>query len=80
VATKDEIAEIIKGKAHEDRAADALEILIRYGQIDGDHHKAWVIDQAVRALSGGSYDRLIAWANDGEDGPETYTWDLGTPP
>ena len=29
----------------------ALEIAVRYGQIDGDHHKAWVIDQMVRALT-----------------------------
>lgn len=30
---------------------EALEIARRYGQIDGDHHKAWVIDQMVRALT-----------------------------
>jgi hypothetical protein len=30
----------------------ALTIALRYGQIDGAHHKAWVIDQIVRALTG----------------------------
>ena len=30
----------------------ALDIAIRFGGIDGDHHKAWVIDQMVRALTG----------------------------
>lgn len=28
----------------------ALDFVMRYGGIDGDHHKTWVIDQVVRAL------------------------------
>ena len=59
---------------------EALRLLIRYGQIDGEHHKTWVIDQAVRLLTGNYYDELIAAANDGEDGPETYDWDVGIAP
>ena len=59
---------------------EALRLLIRYGQIDGEHHKTWVIDQAVRLLSGDYYDELIQISNNGEDGPETYTWDVGIPP
>lgn len=39
---KDENEKIIK----------ALEIAWQYSQIDGAHHKAWVIDQMVRALCG----------------------------
>jgi len=35
-----------------DRIKDALSYAERYGQIDGAHHKAWVIDQMVRALTG----------------------------
>lgn len=58
----------------------ALAALIRYGQIDGAHHKTWTIDQAVRYLAGEHYDELIRIANDGEDGPDTYEWDTGTPP
>ena len=34
------------------RISDALDVAIRYGGIDGDHHKAWVIDQMVRCLTG----------------------------
>jgi hypothetical protein len=30
----------------------ALEHIERYGQIDGDHHKTWVIDQVARILMG----------------------------
>lgn len=68
------------------RAETALRILVRYGQIDGSHHKLWVIDQAVRALSGVYYDELISAyrndspANDLEDGPDIYEWNEGIPP
>ena len=31
--------------------ANAVEIAIRYGGTDGEHHKAWVIDQIVRSLT-----------------------------
>lgn len=30
----------------------AIGFAVQYGGIDGDHHKAWVIDQMVRALTG----------------------------
>lgn len=30
----------------------ALEYIFRYGQIDGDHHKTWVLDQVARILCG----------------------------
>lgn len=33
------------------RIAKALEFADCYGGIDGDHHKMWVIDQMVRALT-----------------------------
>lgn len=34
------------------RITKALAIAANLGPIDGDHHKAWVIDQMVRALTG----------------------------
>jgi hypothetical protein len=37
---------------HVYRIAKALDFALRYGGIDGDHHKTWVIDQMVRALTG----------------------------
>jgi hypothetical protein len=58
----------------------ALELAIRYGGIDGAHHKTWVIDQMVRALTGDEYDKTVKDACNGEDGPETYSWDVGIPP
>ena len=58
----------------------ALKIAAQYGGIDGDHHKAWVIDQMVRALTGPHYEEFIAKAKHGEDGPETYEWNEGIAP
>lgn len=31
--------------------ANAIEIAIRYGGTDGEHHKTWVIDQMIRSLT-----------------------------
>jgi hypothetical protein len=88
----------------EDRTKKALEFAVRYGGIDGAHHKTWVIDQMVRALTGcpmvekqavdvngepytyqdqgesDEYLKLVADANDGENGPDTYEWDIGIAP
>lgn len=62
------------------RIEAALDIARRFGQTDGDHHKAWVIDQMVRALTGDTYAETIRDWNHGEDGPDTFSWDVGTPP
>lgn len=84
-------------EAIEDAIARALDIARRYGGIDGAHHKMWVIDQMVRALTGcptvkrtaneyetqgesEDYRRWVADARSGDDGPETYGWDVGITP
>lgn len=91
-------------KTENDRITEALSFALQYGGIDGAHHKTWVIDQMVRALTGcpivsfvgvdsrqqkyeyeaqGTSDEYIEWvknARSGEDGPETYDWDVGIPP
>lgn len=51
------------------RIAEAVRFAADYGWIDGDHHKAWVIDQMLRSLLGESYAEVV-----GDD------WDEGTPP
>lgn len=58
----------------------ALELIGGYGDIDGDHHKAWVLDQVVRILAGDEYGEWVRVACDGDDGPETYSWDTGIAP
>ncbi len=62
------------------RIREALEIARRYGFIDGGHHKEWVIDQMVRALTGDSYQQWVASYQAGEDGPDTYEWPVGIVP
>jgi hypothetical protein len=65
------------------RITDALEVAVKYGQIDGTHHKQWVINEMMRQLVGNyapAYEKLVAVAKAGEDGPDTYDWDEGCPP
>lgn len=62
------------------RLQDALEIAEEHGGTDGAHHKAWVIDQMVRALTREGYADWVARVKNGEDGPDTYDWDEGIPP
>ncbi len=63
----------------EERIFEALAIAFDYGQIDGAHHKTWVIDQMVRCLAA-DYDEWVANFRNGEDGPDTYSWDDGVAP
>lgn len=48
--------------------------------IDGSHHKDWVIDQMVRVLAGEEYEKIVVDAKSGEDGPESYEWNIGIAP
>ena len=65
---------------NDDRIAKALELGVKYGGIDGAHHKDWVIDQMIRILAADGYDEIVADACAGEDGPHTYGWDCGIAP
>lgn len=67
-------------KAKDPQIGVALELIVQYGGIDGDHHKAWVLDQVTRVLAGAEYGALVKEAKAGEDGPETYGWDEGIAP
>ena len=75
-----DLEKVIEGLGLSKREAEALDILIRYGDFDGGHHKMWVIDQTVRKLTGDKYDEIIYAANYGEDGANTYEWDKGCAP
>lgn len=64
------------------RIKKALEIAWSYGQIDGSHHKMWVIDQMVRALCG-SEKEYVKWIETYEemlDDGNYYVWDKGVAP
>lgn len=61
-----------------ERINKALRIAWEYSQIDGEHHKAWTIDQMVRTLfeTEEDYKRWVSeYENDGE-----YYWDTGIAP
>lgn len=65
----------------------ALDIAYRYSQIDGSHHKAWVIDQMVRKLLGKKYKKWVKNYMFGNKTPEKaiadgdyYEWDNGIAP
>ena len=67
----------------EARISFALQMALAYSQIDGAHHKAWVIDQMVRRLLGDDdeYKKWVEDACEGENGaPNVYDWDEGIPP
>lgn len=66
--------------SREEQIEEALDVAVRYGGIAGDHHKAWVIDQMVRALTGDGYEAFVRDACAGDDGPDTYDWDVGIAP
>lgn len=54
----------------------ALHWLFRYGQIDGEHHKTWVMDQVAQILHGTPVVGKIARWDDGEI---EYRFSLGEP-
>lgn len=76
----EEVVYNIKDLPAEERNWRAMELAVRYGSIDGAHHKTWVIDQMIRILAGNKYDAIVAEACDGEDGSNTYIWDCGIAP
>lgn len=65
-----------------ERIKKALDIAWSYGQIDGSHHKTWVIDQMVRALCG-TEKEYIKWVESYEaplDDDDYYVWEQGIAP
>lgn len=77
-----EVADRLEEYNTDERIKKALKMAWEWGQIDGDHHKMWVIDQMVRALCG-SEEEYTKWVNKYteplEDG-DYYNWDSGIAP
>ena len=79
---------ILEVQELQSRIMSAKNIADAYGGVDGDHHKAWAIDQMVRALCGDDsrfydhdeYAEFLRMHNQGTDGPDTYEWDEGIAP
>ena len=67
-----------------ERITKALDLAWQYGQIDGSHHRIWVIDQMVRVLCG-SEEEYKEWVQKYEeplsnDPDDYYPWDTGIAP
>lgn len=62
-----------------DKASVALMIAAKYAAVEGEHHKTWVIDQMIRALTGNQYEAFIEHAGqiNSQDHGE---WDEGNVP
>lgn len=64
----------------EEEREKVLDLIFEYGQIDGDHHKTWVIDQIVRMLTKDKYNEWVKnYVYDEETG-DVYSWDKGIAP
>ncbi|MCX6217592.1 hypothetical protein [Spirosoma sp.] len=57
-----------------------LDLISHYAATDGEHHKAWVLDQITRLITVDDYDAFVAQAKAGKDGPDTYDWNIGIAP
>jgi hypothetical protein len=61
----------------QERIDQALDLIYKYGGIDGGHHKQWVLDQVVRALTGcpeESPDALGTYWSNVRDGSAKDRW------
>ncbi len=66
-----------------ERIEAAIAIAERYGGIDGEHHKQWVIDQMLRVLmTPERYEEFWRTRTNGPDGEPDYymPWDTGIAP
>lgn len=66
----------------DERIAKALDLAWQYAQIDGSHHKMWVIDQMVRVLCGSEeeYDKWVGKYTEPLEDGDYYEWDCGIAP
>jgi len=72
------------------KLAEVLVLLRSFSQIDGEHHKAWSLDQVARIVTGERYDDFIKDYMFGEDAPtpeeellasgDWYEWSEGIAP
>lgn len=58
----------------------ALRMARLHGQEDGEHHKMWVIDQMVRALTGDDYEQWVKSGSIYHGGRHFEEWETGIIP
>jgi hypothetical protein len=44
---------------NEERFSKAVDLILRYGSVDGAHHKQWVLDQVLRILLEDNYEEAV---------------------
>jgi hypothetical protein len=66
-------------RSNQDSAASALMIASKYGFSESKHHKTWVIDQMIRALTGTQYEAFIEHACQ-RNNKDSGDWDEGNVP
>ncbi len=75
------VPEGLSVEEYEARIQKALEVIYNLGQVDGSHHKTWVLDQVVRHLMGDDYEDWVAeYEGDPDDYANYYSWDEGICP
>ena len=61
------------------KIVNCIDHIEQYGGIDGAHHKQWLLNELIKILVD-DYDGWVVDYEDGEDGPNTYQWDIGIAP
>lgn len=66
---------------YKERIESAVSLAARFHGCGG-HHEEWLVDQMVRALLGSDaeYEKFVDEACEGEDGPDSYSWEIGVAP
>lgn len=73
----EEVTNILKNLRHDTIDVDKVkDVLWNYSQIDGEHHKAWCLDQIARIVYGDKYNEFVAEYEESGD----YEWDFGIAP
>lgn len=82
VITRPEIVETLLTayEKEKEKNNNVLVLIFEYGQTDGEHHKAWVIDQIVRIITENNYDKWVQHYEYDEETDENYFWDVGIAP
>jgi len=60
-----------------EKEAAAVAFIEEWGDIDGAHHKQWLLDQVLQALLGDEY---LAWLAETNKDPSDFVWDEGIAP
>lgn len=66
--------------------SEADRLLFRFGQVDGSHHKTWVIDQLARLIFENDYEKFVHRYEYYDEEADEYLdekifeWDCGIAP